>query len=148
MAGVRHPKGSADFPMGTPPPRKVQTFSPTKLEAGMAICVRLPDLAALPLGLAVEEFEDALPLDDISPVSSTSGLFDATIVSFLPTFPDDFSPYMSVREVVWHHSYTDSYSKYNFSQLKESDLCPVVCFGPELPLYVLNLRVVGYSLSK
>ena len=114
----------------------------------MAICVRLPDLAALPLGLVAEEFEDDLPLDDISPVSSTSCLFDVIIVSFLPTFPEDFSSYTSVREIVWHHSYTDSYSQFDFSNLQESDLCPVVCFGPELPLYVLNLRVVGYSLSK
>ena len=114
----------------------------------MAICVRLPDLAALPLGSVVEEFEDDLPTDDISPVASTSGLFDAIIVSFLPTFPEDFSSFTSVREIVWHHSYTDSYSRYDFTNLQESDLCPVVCFGPDLPLYVLNLRVVGYSLIK
>ena len=83
MAGVRRLQGSADFQAGTLPPRKVQSFSPTKLEAGMAICVRLPDLAALPLGSVAEEFEDDLPTDDISPVASTSGLFDAIIVSFL-----------------------------------------------------------------
>ena len=148
MAGVRRLQGSADFRAGTLPPRKVQSFSPTKLEAGMAICVRLPDLAALPLGSVAEEFEDDLPTDDISPVASTSGLFDAIIVSFLPTFPEDFSSYTSVQEIVWHHSYTDSYSRYDFTNLQESDLCPVVCFGPDLPLYVLNLRVVGYSLLK
>ena len=114
----------------------------------MAICVRLPDLAALPLGLVAEEFEDDLPSDDISPASSTSGLFDAIIFSFLPNFPENPSVYTSVQEIVWHHSYTDSYSRYDFTNLQESDLCPVVCFGSDLPLYVLNLRVVGYSLLK
>ena len=141
MAGVHCLRGSRDFAPGARVSQMV-SHTPAPLKSGLHISALLPDLVeSPPVDIDLESMDPDLPDHE-----ETSGMLSAMIVSVLPEVPYDLSRFSRESEILTHASYSGRFSDAGFAQRSPADKCVLVQFSMDLPLYVLCLQDVTFSV--